>query len=36
VYYTTTISGASAVCQALNAKSELSVSRLQDLHLEVQ
>ena len=36
VYYTTTISGASAVCQALNAKGELSVSRLQDLHLEVQ
>ncbi|HMX99857.1 MAG TPA: carbamoyl-phosphate synthase large subunit [Agitococcus sp.] len=35
VYYTTTISGANAVCQALKAKGELSVARLQDLHLEV-
>ncbi|HNB19875.1 MAG TPA: hypothetical protein PK474_05425, partial [Agitococcus sp.] len=35
VYYTTTISGANAVCQALKAQGELSVARLQDLHLEV-
>ena len=35
VYYTTTISGANAVCQALKFGSELSVCRLQDLHKEL-
>ena len=35
VYYTTTISGADAVCQALHAPRELSVCRLQDLHQEL-
>jgi carbamoyl-phosphate synthase large subunit len=35
VYYTTTISGANAVCQALKAGGELSVCRLQDLHQEL-
>ena len=35
VYYTTTISGADAVCQALQHPSELGVLRLQDLHLQI-
>jgi len=35
VYYTTTISGANAVCQALKSGAELSVRRLQDLHQEM-
>ena len=38
VYYTTTISGANAVCQALQSlrlKGDLSVCRLQDLHQEL-
>jgi carbamoyl-phosphate synthase large subunit len=34
VYYTTTISGADAVCQAMNIPLPLSVYRLQDLHAE--
>jgi len=32
VYYTTTLAGASALCMALQAKDDLSVNRLQDLH----
>jgi carbamoyl-phosphate synthase large subunit len=35
VYYTTTISGADAVCQAVKHHSELDVRRLQDLHKEI-
>jgi carbamoyl-phosphate synthase large subunit len=33
VYYTTTISGAEAVCLALRAEASAEVRRLQDLHL---
>ena len=32
VYYTTTLSGAEAVCLALQSKDALTVRRLQDLH----
>ena len=32
VYYTTTLSGAEAVCQSLRSKDALSVRRLQDMH----
>ncbi|MDF2446446.1 MAG: carbamoyl-phosphate synthase large subunit [Moraxellaceae bacterium] len=35
VYYTTTISGAEAVCQALRAEATAEVRRLQDLHKEI-
>jgi len=35
VYYTTTINGANAVCQALKQRTELTVRRLQDLHKEL-
>jgi carbamoyl-phosphate synthase large subunit len=35
VYYTTTISGAEAVCLALHAEASAEVRRLQDLHKEV-
>ncbi|MEL0028348.1 MAG: hypothetical protein VW625_06765, partial [Perlucidibaca sp.] len=33
VYYTTTLSGAEAVCQSLRSQDALTVRRLQDLHL---
>jgi carbamoyl-phosphate synthase large subunit len=32
VYYTTTLSGAEAVCQSLRSKDALTVRRLQDMH----
>ncbi|MBT8139748.1 MAG: carbamoyl-phosphate synthase large subunit [Gammaproteobacteria bacterium] len=32
VYYTTTLTGAMAVCEALRVNDEIGVSRLQDLH----
>ena len=32
VYYTTTLSGAEAVCQSLRSQDALTVRRLQDLH----
>jgi carbamoyl-phosphate synthase large subunit len=32
VYYTTTLSGADAVCQSLRSRDALTVRRLQDLH----
>ncbi|HEX6591001.1 MAG TPA: carbamoyl-phosphate synthase large subunit, partial [Moraxellaceae bacterium] len=35
VYYTTTISGAEAVCLALRAEASAEVRRLQDLHKEI-
>ena len=35
VYYTTTISGAEAVCLALRAETSVEVRRLQDLHKEI-
>ncbi|MFZ5560328.1 MAG: carbamoyl-phosphate synthase large subunit [Pseudomonadota bacterium] len=35
VYYTTTISGAEAVCLALRAEATAEVRRLQDLHKEI-
>ncbi|MDI1301254.1 MAG: carbamoyl-phosphate synthase large subunit [bacterium] len=35
VYYTTTISGAEAVCLALRAETSVEVRRLQDLHKEL-
>ena len=35
VYYTTTLAGAEAVCQALAYEAEPSVSRLQELHSRI-
>ena len=35
VYYTTTIAGGSAVCQALNFRGETTVRRIQTLHKEI-
>ena len=35
VYYTTTIAGAAALCEALRADIDMPVSRLQDLHQKV-
>ena len=32
VYYTTTLTGAMALCEALHVTNELTVNRLQDLH----
>ena len=34
VYYTTTLAGASALCMALKASDDVTVNRLQDLHLQ--
>ncbi len=36
VFYTTTITAAHAVCQALGISGEIEVRRLQDLHAEMQ
>jgi len=33
VYYTTTLAGANALCMALKSSCEISVNRLQDLHI---
>ena len=33
VYYTTTLAGANALCMALECSCEISVNRLQDLHI---